>query len=120
MRPVHLEIRSRDKTLSQQFWPSVFGWSFKKRRGPFEYWGVTTGDDSDPGIHGGFMKSLDGQARFVPWIEVDDVDAVLASVVSFGGEIRVPKSVVPGVGDLAYCVAPDGNMFAIVRCTPKG
>jgi len=116
-RPIHLELRSLDVRQTREFWSKVFGWMFVKHPGPVDYWGVSTGADDTPGIHGGLMTPRDGQVRCVPWIEVADVEASAADIVNAGGVITVPKMPVPGVGDLAYCAAPDGIAFAIVRCS---
>lgn len=100
----------------------AFGWSFTKQPGPVVYWGVLTGADAKPGIHGGRMKSTDNQPRAVPWIEVEDVDTATKKVTQLGWQIRTPGMMVPGVGELAYCADPDGITFAMVRCVtnPRG
>lgn len=115
-RPIHVEIRPTDTVRAQKFWSEAFGWKFAKQPGPMEYWGVATGDDAAPGVHGGMMKSKDNTPRTVPWIEVADVDAATKKVTQLGGQIRAPKMMVPGVGELAYCADPDGIVFAVIRC----
>ena len=115
-RPIHIELRPTDTERAKKFWSEAFGWSFTKQPGPMKYWGVSTGTDAQPGIHGGMMESKDNQPRAVPWIEVEDVDAATKKVTQLGGQIRVPKMMIPAVGELAYCADPDGIIFAVVRC----
>jgi predicted enzyme related to lactoylglutathione lyase len=119
-RPIHIELRPPDTDRAQKFWSAAFGWTFTKQPGPMEYWGVSTGPETDAGVHGGMMKPRDGQPRCVPWIEVTDVDAATQKVVQLGGQVRVPTMPVPGVGELAYCADPDGIVFAVVRCSTTG
>ena len=48
-------------------------------------------------------------------IEVGSVDDFVAKTTSAGGSIAVPKMEIPGVGFIAYCKDPDGNMFGLFQ-----
>lgn len=117
-RPVHFELHSADPGKTQQFFADVFDWRFNRWEGPMEYWLVTTGDGKYPGIDGGLMKSMDGQPRTVNTLRVDDVDDACAKVVAAGGQVCVPKMAIPGVGWLAYCIEPMGNLFGVMHDDP--
>lgn len=118
-RPIHFELHSLDQAATQQFFGDVFGWHFHKWEGPIEYWLITTGDGKHAGIDGGLMPARDGEARTVNTIRVDDVDACVAKVLSAGGSIALPKMAIPGVGWLAYCIEPGGNLFGIMHDDPS-
>ena len=56
-RITHFEIYTDDPEAVQPFYKDVFGWKFQKfEGGPIEYWLITTGPDSDPGINGGLTR----------------------------------------------------------------
>ena len=59
----HFEIYTDDPEAVQPFYRDVFGWEFQKfEGGPIEYWLVTTGEDSEPGINGGITRPRPGQS----------------------------------------------------------
>jgi predicted enzyme related to lactoylglutathione lyase len=117
-RPIHFELHSNDPERTQQFFADVFDWRFNKWEGPLEYWLVTTGDGKNAGIDGGLLRSMDGQPRTVNTLKVEDVDACCSQVLAAGGQVVVPKMAIPGVGWLAYCTEPAGNLFGVMHDDP--
>ncbi len=117
-RVVHFEISSDDPEKAIEFYKKTFGWEFRKWEGPMEYWHITTGDESTPGIDGGLIKkgpqNIDANT-----INVDDVDNALKKVEEHGGTIIEPKTAIPGVGYLAYFKDPDGNIFGLMKDDPN-
>ena len=119
-RPIHFEIHASDPAATQTFYRTLFGWEFQSWEGPMEYWLVTTGAESRPGINGGLLRRrgpapADGQAvnAFVCTLDVPDLDATLAALPAAGGTLAVPKMSIPGVGWLAYVKDPDGNLLGV-------
>jgi predicted enzyme related to lactoylglutathione lyase len=122
-RVVHFEIHAADPERGVKFYENVFGWTFQKWEGPMDYWLITTGPDSEPGINGGLIRrqgGIDGQAviAYVCTVGVDDLDATMASVEANGGTVAVPKMPIPGVGWLAYYKDTEGNIFGIMQSDP--
>ena len=117
-RPVHFEIPVDDPDRAINFYSKNFGWKFTKWDGPVDYWMITTGDDPEPGINGGMLSRRDPAQPCVNTLNVADLDAMLKSVESSGGRCVVPKMPIPGVGWLAYCKDPDGNMFGMMQPDP--
>ena len=128
-RVVHFEIHAKDQDKMQQFYSSVFGWKITDL-GPQmgNYRMIETGEsasgDKWPGINGGMNPRMgdspaEGQAvnAFVCTISVDVLDAYLDKVLAAGGTMAVPKMEIPGVGWLAYCKDPDGNIFGMMEPT---
>jgi len=111
-RVVHFEIASNDPSKAVKFYGETFGWSFRKWDGPQEYWLISTGPDGQPGINGGLLL---GHRPTVNTIDVADIDATLATVTSKGGKICMPKFAIAGVGHVAYCEDPEGNMFGVLQ-----
>jgi hypothetical protein len=101
-RFTHFELATDDLEKTAAFYRDVFGWQVQKWEGPVEYWLVTTGDSSTPGINGGLMQSSEDFRGTVNTIEVADIDAALVKVKAHGGEIIFEKDAIPGVGYQAY------------------
>ena len=114
-RPTHFEIPAENPERAIAFYKDVFGWTFQKWDGPMPYWLITTGPDTEPGINGGLLPRHSPGQPCVNTIMVPDLDASLASVTAHGGKTAMPKMAVPGVGWLAYCSDPDGNMFGMMQ-----
>ncbi|MBP1646737.1 MAG: hypothetical protein H6Q30_182 [Bacteroidetes bacterium] len=123
-RVVHFEIHAEDPRRAAEFYRAVFDWQCDKWEGPVEYWLVTTGKESEPGINGGIVKrrgTIDGTAvvAFVCTVDVASVDDAVRKVEHNGGQNVVPKMPVPGVGWLAYCKDSEGNIFGVMQNDPS-
>ncbi|MGI8918933.1 MAG: VOC family protein [Pyrinomonadaceae bacterium] len=119
-RVLHFEIHASDPDRCIKFYEKVFGWTFQKWQGPMDYWLVTTGPDSEPGINGGLVRrqgEIDGQAviAYVCTIGVGDLDATMATVEANSGKVALPKMPIPGMGWLAYYKDTEGNIFGMMQ-----
>lgn len=114
-RVVHFEIPADRPQRAAEFYSKVFGWQFTKWEGPQEYWLVRTGEGDEPGIDGGLLRREQPGASTVNTIDVPSLDQYLASVEGHGGTITVPKMAIPGIGWLAYCEDPEGNLFGLME-----
>jgi uncharacterized protein len=101
-RFTHFELASNDLEKTAAFYRNVFGWKVEKWEGPVDYWLVTSGDNSTPGINGGLMQADGTFTGTINTIEVEDIDAAIAKVEAHGGEIIFPKDAIPGIGYQAY------------------
>jgi len=123
-RVVHFEIHAGDPDRAVNFYTTLFGWTFQKWEGPMDYWLVTTGPDSQPGINGGLIRrqgEIDGQAviAYVCTVDVANVDESTQSATSNGAQVVVPKMPIPGVGWLVYCKDTEGNIFGMMQNDPS-
>lgn len=116
-RVMHFEIYTDEPDAVRPFYESVFGWKFQKFEGsPIDYWVVTTGDDSTPGINGGLARPREGQSPgTLNTVAVESLDETIRNVEKRGGKICVPKMAIPKVGWLAYAEDPAGNVFGIIE-----
>jgi len=117
-RVIHFEIHAEDPKRATEFYERVFDWRIKKWEGPVEYWLVTTGEDRSPGINGGIMRRV---GKWSTWntIDVPSVNEFLERILKAGGKVVQKKTVVPGVGYMAYCADTEGNVFGIMQEDPK-
>jgi predicted enzyme related to lactoylglutathione lyase len=118
-RVVHFDISSEEPEKTIEFYEKVFNWKFQNWGGPVDYWLITTGDESEPGINGGLSKKGENAALKCPTIDVKDLDKTITMIVENGGKIIAPKMPVPKVGWLAYFEDPDGNLFGAMQDDPN-
>ena len=117
-RVVHFEIPADDPQRAAAFYKKAFGWKIEKWPGPMEYWMVTTGEDSAPGINGGLMKKGNVTST-TNTIDVESVEKAIAAVVDAGGKEIMPKTPIPTVGYFAYCLDTEGNLFGVMQRDPN-
>jgi predicted enzyme related to lactoylglutathione lyase len=126
-RVVHFEIHAKNQDKIQKFYESVFGWKIKDM-GPKmgNYRMINTGKDARgekwPGIGGGLNprkgklpKNGDAVNAFVCTINVKNIDGTLKKIKASSGTMAMGKMDVPGVGMLAYCKDPEGNLFGVLQ-----
>jgi predicted enzyme related to lactoylglutathione lyase len=123
-RVVHFEIHADDPRRAVSFYQNVFDWQINKWEGPEDYWLITTGPDSEPGINGAIMQRnqpINGDAviAYVCTVDVASVDDAAAKITKHGGTIVVPKMAVPHVGWLEYAKDSEGNIFGILQSDPS-
>lgn len=114
-RVVHFEIVADDADRISKFYETVFGWTVQKWDGPIDYWFLMTGDEKEPGIDGAFGMRQSDDDIVVNTIDVSSVDETVKKIEENGGEIVRPKSVIPGVGYLAYFKDTEGNLWGIMQ-----
>ena len=112
---VHFEITAQDVARALSFYREVLGWQITKWEGSVEYWLVSTGDESEPGINGAITPSRENWPNTVNTIDVTDLDATLNAVAANGGSIVMPRMAVPGVGYMAYCQDTEGTIFGVME-----
>jgi uncharacterized protein len=116
-RVVHFEIVTGDTERVRSFYEKVFEWKFN-RWGTEDYWLISTGQQDERGIDGGFVKSK-GEPVVVNTIDVPDLDEYIKRVQDNGGELEVPKRPIPGVGWLCYFKDVEGNLFGMMQADPS-
>jgi predicted enzyme related to lactoylglutathione lyase len=112
-RPVvHWEFWSEDPGKIAEFYEQVFGWEIRSIPDR-DYRLVETG--AEPGIKGGIMKPKAGPwpGKLAFYIDVDDIDDYNQRIQLAGGKIVVPKTNMPGIGELSLFEDPDGRVLGI-------
>jgi predicted enzyme related to lactoylglutathione lyase len=118
-RIIHFELPADNPERAAEFYENVFGWQFQKWEGPQEYWLITTGPKDQPGINGGLMRRQYPGAGTCNTVDVASVDGAVTTITKHGGKNVVPKMAIPGVGYLAYCSDPEGNVFGLMQADPN-
>jgi len=126
-RPIHFEIQADDLERAKRFYADVFGWTYDDWSAvtASPYWGVHTGDATEPGIDGGLMPRPapapgDGTATNagILTIGVGDFDASAAAIEAAGGQLAQPKTALPGMAWQGYFLDTEGNRFGIHQPDP--
>jgi uncharacterized protein len=123
-RVVHFEIHADDPQRAVTFYRNVLDWQINKWEGPEDYWLISTGPVTDPGINGAILQRrhpIDGEAviAFVCTVDVSSVDDTIEKVTSHGGSIVLPKMAIPQIGWLSYAKDTEGNIFGFMQSDPK-
>lgn len=113
---VHVEFSATDIQALANFYTAVFGWTQQPMGEGYILWSVGEGDKR---TGGGFRKfeadePTGPSARTVCYIEVEDIDATLATIGSNGGSTMIPKTEIGGGhGFFAWFIDPAGNNVAV-------
>lgn len=112
---VHFEIETAgDATALHQFYAQTFDWQIDADN-PMKYGLVRTSPDQSEGIGGGIGPSQDGSSAIRFYIQVDDINATLATIEKAGGKTVMPREVLPGMVTLAMFADPEGNIVGLVE-----
>ncbi|MFV0463339.1 MAG: VOC family protein [Nostocoides sp.] len=121
-RPVHFEIQADNIERAKAFYAAAFGWTFQDYSAftGSPYWGVVTGEESEPGINGGLLQRPvpapglgQGTNAWVVTMGVDDYDATEAKILAAGGQVALPKFALPGMAWQGYYLDTEGNTIGI-------
>ena len=74
-----------------------------------QYHAVLTGEAREGTMNMGGLYRRQGNESIKNYVEVDDIDAVLAKVENLGGTIVRPREMVPGVGLVVMIKDTEGN-----------
>jgi predicted enzyme related to lactoylglutathione lyase len=112
-----MDIAADDPERAARFYNRVFGWSTTKLDGPTPYWLVTPTTAPAPGA--GIAKRELAWQGITPTIDVESADDYAKKIVAEGGTIVIPKTSIPGVGELVTFKDPEGNILAILEAAAE-
>jgi predicted enzyme related to lactoylglutathione lyase len=113
---VHFDFAAADVQALADFYTKVFGWNQTPMFEGYILWSVGEGDARQGG---GFRKFEADEpqgpsSRIVCYIEVEDIEATLATIGANGGSTMIPKTEIGGGhGFFAWFTDPAGNTAAL-------
>lgn len=111
---IHWEIGATDLDKERTFYAELFGWQITTS-GP-EYALVPA---SSPGIGGGIMQvSRDIPPYLTVYVQVSDLEAMLARALHLGATQVVAPTPIAGVGRFALFADPDGHLMGLLEPIP--
>ncbi|MGW6205756.1 VOC family protein [Streptomyces sp. NPDC055089] len=118
------ELYTPDVPAAAAFYDAVFGWDTIQTPYPGgggAYTVIRTADGGEESSFGGLVP-LDAVPvraaagpHWLPYIEVEDCDAVAAAVERLGGKLTLEPTEMEGVGTFADVEDPYGAAFAVIR-----
>ena len=117
----HFEIYADDPARLQQFYGSLFDWTFEAVPG-MDYTFVKTVETDGEGmptqtggINGGMARRPAGFDLKAPvnYVNVESLDASVAKAQQLGAKVTRARTAVPGMGWFAMLIDPQGNHFAM-------
>ena len=108
---IRFEIMGGEGNQLEKFYGDLFGWKIDSNN-PMKYGMVETG--TQRGINGGVGPSQDGGKRVSVYVQVEDLEIVLAKAEKLGGKTILPPSKVPAGPTLAMFADPAGNVTGLL------
>ena len=93
---MHIELSTDDAGKAKEFYGQLLDWKLEDM-GPMTYTVINVGDE---GTGGGIAPKMSPEApnAWMPYVQVDDVDASKAKAESLGATVLVDKQEVPNMG----------------------
>jgi predicted enzyme related to lactoylglutathione lyase len=114
------ELFTRDVSRAKQFYGEVFGWTYDSfvMEG-YEYTVAKTPEAAVVGISPVEVGPVNTtQAYWLSTVEVDDVDAAVATAAGLGAAIIQQPKDVPNIGRFAVMRDPNGAAIAMLQSAP--
>lgn len=127
----YFEIPADDVPRAKKFYHSLLGWKIgptasmadpemKEMMASMQYQDIELGVPEEGTVNmGGMYKRQMPNSPIVTYVRVDDIDAVLAKVVTLGGSIVVPKNEIKNVGLIALIQDTEGNVIGLWKSAMK-
>ncbi|WP_406064886.1 VOC family protein [Streptomyces sp. NBC_01077] len=106
------------------FYRTLFGWRWAEMEAPGMMYRVIStaeGDQQDASFGGvAELQDTSETARWIPYFDVEDADAIALSAQGNGGTVVMPAADIPDVGRIAWLTDPFGATFAVLKPAPMG
>ena len=112
------ELTTSDSKSAEKFYTQLFGWTAKhsEAAAPMEYTEFSVAGTPSIGM---MPKPPNMPAHipsyWMPYFQVDNVDASVAKSSSLAGRVMVPAQDIPNTGRFAILTDPQGAMFAVFQ-----
>jgi predicted enzyme related to lactoylglutathione lyase len=108
------ELMTSDANAATEFYTQLFGWKPKPFGEGMDY---TILENNGKGA-AGLMKSPEGgpPPMWLAYVSVKDINASVARLTQLGGKVCKGPFPIPGVGQIAIVLDPQGAMFGLHSC----
>jgi uncharacterized protein len=116
----HFSINADDVTRARRFYEQALGWKIRPWGPPEFYLIETNREGEEPAIGGALQR----RRQLVPGmrtigfectIAVESLDDTTTAILAAGGRVALPKSIIVGVGALAFFEDTEGNVFGVIQ-----
>lgn len=116
----HVELQTEYTSKAKEFYGALFDWKFEDSPSPVPG-GIYTHIKVGEGTGGGLMKKAMPEAptAWLPYVLVDDVEAILKKARGLGANVVVERVPVPDMGAFAVFIDPSGAALGIWEAAKK-
>ena len=123
----HFMIPADNVERARHFYSTLLGWKIEPVQDTpgspgmeaMQYHAVSTGAARKGTLNTGGLYKRHMNEPVLDFVEVEDVDAVLAKVERLGGKVTMPKTDIPGVGMVVMIQDTEGNAIGIWKPARK-
>lgn len=107
----HIELTTDDLKAAHKFYSKIFGWKLNEMPGM----NYTMIDVGPGGVGGGMQaKPMDSAPTgWMPYVQVDDVKAVVAKAVKAGATAMLPYQEIGEMGSIGVFADPSGSVIGV-------
>ena len=117
-RPTHFEIPVDEPDRAENFYGTIFGWTFNRYDGAPSYYGLAATGDTTPGIDGALFQRSPGSGVSLT-MDTDSIEDTLEKIAAAGGTVVLGKTPIPHFGWFATCKDTEGNTFGLFTNDPS-
>ena len=111
---VHVELNTADPQKAKSFYAKLFQWQLEDVPNPAAPGGNYTMVKVGTGTGGGIMKQVPGgPSGWIPYVEVDDIDAATERAKTLGAKIMKGVTEVMGMGWFSFIQDPTGALLGL-------
>ena len=115
---VHIELTTDNLGKAKEFYGQLFSWKLEDTPMPD---GTYTMVKAEGGPGGGMMNkpSPEVPTAWLPYVQVDSVDATVAKAKKLGARIMKDKTPIPEMGAFAILLDPTGGAIGVFENAAK-
>jgi predicted enzyme related to lactoylglutathione lyase len=123
----HFMIPADNVERARHFYSALLGWKIEPVQDTpgspgmeaMQYHDISTGTARKGTLNSGGLYKRHMNETVLDFVEVVDLDTVLAMVEKLGGKIAMPKTDIPGVGLVVMILDSEGNAIGIWKPARK-
>ena len=115
---MHVELQTKDVDNAKEFYQSIFDWKFEDMPmdNGMSYTGIIVGEGTGGGMW--TNPANNGPAHWLPYVNVDSIDATIEKVRGLGGAVVQPKTEVTDMGWYSVITDPSGATLGLWQNKP--
>jgi hypothetical protein len=115
----YFQIPADDVGRAKKFYQSLLGWKIKPdtilEDKSLQWQNIVTGEPKEGTMNMGGLYKRQIPGPIMIFVQVEDVDRVLAKVEKLGGKIAMPRTAIKYVGLVAVIQDTEGNIIGLLK-----
>jgi predicted enzyme related to lactoylglutathione lyase len=113
----YFQIPADDVGRARKFYQSLLGWKIEPdttlEEKSLEWQNIETGEPKEGTMNMGGLYKRMGPGPIMNFVEVEEIEKVLARVEKLGGKVMMPLDTIKGVGLVAVIQDTEGNIIGL-------